>query len=193
MTAARIGQGEVALARGDADTARTLLDAARTRAHRRGNAEATACSCYHLGQLARTDGDLVTAASLHHEALALRDDLGDRVGVADSLEALAGLALARGSDDKAARLFGAAEALRQATGCAQSRLATTSYETDVATLHERMEGDRLDSVWAEGRALPVQEVIWLACRALGLEAGPPKVLMPSPPPNAGWPTWSPRG
>ena len=53
------------------------------------DAAATARVTYHLGELARAGGALAEAASLHHKALTRRHEVGDRAGVAESLEALA--------------------------------------------------------------------------------------------------------
>ena len=57
-----------------------------------------------LDEQARLDAD--AALELHHEALALRADHGLRLGLADSLEALAALA----APEQAARLLAAARA-----------------------------------------------------------------------------------
>jgi DNA-binding CsgD family transcriptional regulator len=110
---------------------------------------------------------LSRAAALHDEALALREGAGDRVGMAESLEALAGLAMTSGADDKAARLFGAARVLREATGSVRSGLHAATYDADLARLSKRMDSHDLECACAEGAAMPVGEAVWHARRGRG--------------------------
>lgn len=181
MTVALIGQAEVALAQGHTDAAVKLLKLARSRARQRGDALATAGCSYHLGQLARARGHPQRAGSFHDEALALREGVGERAGVADSLEALASLATISGSDDKAVRLFAAAEALREANGYVRSRLQEGAYEADVALLRERMDHHDLQLAWGKGGAMPQREAVWYARRGRG-----PRVR-----PSRGWEALTP--
>jgi hypothetical protein len=54
--------------------------------------------------------------------------LGDRPGVIESLEGLAGVAAATAAPRRAARLWGAADALRQEIGNARSVHESIAYE-----------------------------------------------------------------
>ena len=174
LSAIHIGRGQVAMAIGDDIAARKWLNSARHRAQNRGDPTATALTFHHLALLARARGHLHRATALHHDALVLHDQSGEQAGVADSLEALAGLALTTGNDDKAARLFGAAQSLREVTGCARSQLASASYDADVALLAQRMDGHELGSSWAEGAALSRDEAVWYARRGRGPRRRPPR-------------------
>src|SRR5207245_7590842 len=69
-----------------------------------------------LGRLARAEGDALAAEDLHHQALETVVQHGFRGMAAETLECLGGLAVLGESDAEAARLFGAAHALREATG-----------------------------------------------------------------------------
>lgn len=174
LSAIHIGRGQVAMTLGDDIAARKWLNSARHRAQNRGNPTATALTFHHLAQLARARGHLHRATALHHDALVLRDRSGDQAGVVDSLEALAGLAVTTGNDDKAARLFGAAQALRDATGCARAQLASATYDADVATLGQRMHDHELRSVWADGAVMSPSEAVWYARRGRGPRRRPPR-------------------
>jgi hypothetical protein len=64
-------------------------------------------------------GDQQQARSLHEESLKLSLELGDKLIAAESLEGLA-CSAARGEEERAARLFGAAETLREAVAYNQA-------------------------------------------------------------------------
>jgi len=66
-----------------------------------------------MGTLACEQGDYAAARTLHQEALAILRDLGDRWSIALSLEALAFDTANIAGPGRAARLWGAAERLRE--------------------------------------------------------------------------------
>ena len=70
----------------------------------------------NLGWAALMRGDQQQAEVLHRESLALSRQLGDKLVAAEALEGLACSASARGEAERVARLFGAAEAQREAVG-----------------------------------------------------------------------------
>ena len=65
-------------------------------------------------------GDHEHAEALHEESLVLCRELGDRLIASESMEGLACTAGTKGEAERAARLFGAAEALREAAGYRQA-------------------------------------------------------------------------
>src|SRR5262249_4347719 len=90
---------------------------------------------------------------LHRESLTLRRDIGDKLGIADSLEGFAMLAAAQNRPADAVRLFATAETLRLAI---HSPLPPSDREerdhlldTARATLGETA----FASVWQEGDGL----------------------------------------
>jgi hypothetical protein len=64
-------------------------------------------------------GDYVRAETLHKQSLRVSQDLGDKLIASESLEGLACTAEAKGDAERTARLFGAAEALRESVGYQQ--------------------------------------------------------------------------
>ena len=70
----------------------------------------------YLGDLARTRGDLDAALGCYRESLALAGERGDPRLTAAALDGVAGLAAVRGQAERAARLHGAAAALREHLG-----------------------------------------------------------------------------
>ena len=89
-------------------------------------------------------------------ALALR--LHDTQIVAYSLEGLAGASAMLGEGRRAARLFGAAEALRERTGSVIG-LATLRElrKRHLAALRARFDADYLEAEWSGGRAMTFEQ------------------------------------
>ena len=65
------------------------------------------------------------------------------MGVSDILECLAALAGEAGSHREAARLFGAAAAIRQRMGAVRFKVWDAGYEASVAALRDAMGEQRL--------------------------------------------------
>ncbi len=68
---------------------------------------------------------------------------------------------------EAARLFGAAEAIRQRSGEVRFKIFDADYEASVAALRDAMGEDDFDAAWAEGAALSTEEAIAYAQRGRG--------------------------
>jgi DNA-binding NarL/FixJ family response regulator len=102
-----------------------------------------------------------------HDALACATELGAHLGVPDVLECLAVLAGASASHREAARLLGAARAVRQCTGEIRFKVWDAGYAALAATLRDAMGEKDFDSAWAEGAALSTEEAIAYARRGRG--------------------------
>jgi predicted ATPase/class 3 adenylate cyclase/DNA-binding NarL/FixJ family response regulator len=102
-----------------------------------------------------------------HDALARAAELKASVLIPDTLECLATLAGDGGSHREAARLFGAADGIRQSIGAVRFKIYDAGYEASVAALRNAMGDKEFDSAWAEGAALSVEEAIAYAQRGRG--------------------------
>ena len=102
-----------------------------------------------------------------HDALAIAASTGAYLGAPDTLECLAALAVDAGSHREAARLFGAADAIRQRIGVVRFKIYDAVYETSVAALRDAMGEKDFDAAWAEGAALSTDEAIAYAQRGRG--------------------------
>jgi len=122
---------------------------------------------YHLGQLARSQGDTRQAEDLHHEALLAQVRCGLRPGVAESLEALAALASDTESYVEATRVFGAAAALRQVIGLARWPAEQAAHDEHLARLRSHLGDAGYAAVWAEGAALSLDQAVAYVSRARG--------------------------
>ena len=87
---------------------------------------------------------------------------GNRGAVANQLESLAFVALARGQNGRAARLLGAAEALRETAASAMTRLEREEYDAAVLQLRDELDAAAFDEFWAEGRRMTADEAVAFA-------------------------------
>jgi non-specific serine/threonine protein kinase len=144
----------------------------------------------NLARVARDVQDWVRAAELSAQALDLFHELGDRRCVAWVLSNLTVVAGRRGFWEQAARLHGAAEALREAVGSGALGLSPAeqaAYEGAVTTARTRLGDHAFAAAVADGRATPTEEVASAALARLGAPVGarpadraPPTSTPPAP-------------
>ncbi|MCV7122355.1 LuxR family transcriptional regulator [Mycobacterium lacus] len=151
---------QIALASGDLVTARRWGDdAAETATGRH-----LAVALITCARIAIAEGRLEEAERDALDALACAADSAAYVDIPDVLECLADLASDAGTDVEAARLFGAAEAIRQRIGLVRFAVYQDGYQASVAKLRDAMGEKDFDTAWAEGAALSVDEAIGYAHR-----------------------------
>jgi non-specific serine/threonine protein kinase len=151
-----------ARANGDFDAAhRVLAEGAQAlrRAHHRLFANIIDSE---IGHTLRQTGDLASAEEIYRATIVEWQDLGHRAAVANQLESFAFIALDEKNLERTARLFGAAEALRDTLSSSMTPEEGKVYEANVARLREGMEAGILERAWNEGRALNMDEAVVLA-------------------------------
>ncbi len=102
-----------------------------------------------------------------HDALARAAEVEAYLFIPDSLECLGTLAGAAGGHRQAARLFGAADAIRKRMGSVRFKVYDARYEASEAALRDVMGENDFDAAWAEGAALSTEEAIAYAQRGRG--------------------------
>jgi DNA-binding CsgD family transcriptional regulator len=107
-----------------------------------------------------------------HDALTCAAGIKAHLLIPDVLECLAALAGEAGSHREAARLFGAAHAIRLRIGAVRFKIYDTGYEASVDALREAMRVNDFDAAWAEGAALSAGEAIVYAQRGRGQRKRP---------------------
>jgi len=107
-----------------------------------------------------------------HDALARAAEVEAYLFISDILECLAALAGEAGGHREAARLFGAAEAIRLRIGAVRFKIYDAGYEASVASLRDTLGENGFDSAWAEGAALSTEEAIAYAQRGRGQRKRP---------------------
>jgi DNA-binding CsgD family transcriptional regulator len=128
--------------------------------------------------VAIAQGDAEQAERDAHDALVCSAEVRAYLGVSDTLECLAALS---GDTEQAARLFGAADAIRQRTGVARFKIYDDGYRSSIDSLRNGMGEKDFDAAWAEGAALCTEEAIAYARRGRGERKRP----------NSGWESLTP--
>ncbi len=111
------------------------------------------------GHGVRLLGDLERAAGLYRESLALFGEAGDKRVATECIEGLALIASAQGNAERAARLFGVAEAARETFGITMPRQERGDHERRGATTREGLGDAAFAAAWAEGRAMTLEQAI----------------------------------
>ena len=112
---------------------------------------------------AECDEDRPDLALRHFaESMIIAMDLGRRLGVVESLEGVAGVAAATGAPIRAARLWGAADALRQEDGIPRSTRESMIFDRQVKAVHDALTPDEFDQAWNQGRAMSLEDAVGLA-------------------------------
>ncbi len=136
-----------------------------------GDKDGIATSLGNLAAMALQQHNLVDARSLFVESLTLRRDLGDKEGIAECLEGLAGVAGAAGliqgnmiaNGQDVARLYGAAEALREAIGAPMTPIERSRFNTMTSAARTHLGEATFVEAWAEGRVMSLDEAITYGC------------------------------
>jgi len=102
-----------------------------------------------------------------HDALAIAASMQSYLDTSDTLECLAALAGDGGSHREAARLFGAAHAIRQRIGAVRFKIWDAGYEASAAAVRDALGDKDFEAAWAEGAALSTEEAIAYAQRGRG--------------------------
>lgn len=161
---------EVALARGDLDQARDWANRAVEVAvhwHR-------VAALVVRARVAIAAGAPDDAERDAHDALVCAVTSGVHLNIPDIIEVLAGLGPGEDISNRAgaARLFGAAQAIRERTGLTRFKIHEAAYQDSVRSLRNAMGEKDFDAAWAEGAALSVDEAIAYAQRGRGQRKRP---------------------
>jgi predicted ATPase/class 3 adenylate cyclase len=111
-----------------------------------------------LGMVMAYKGDdYEEAAGFLEEGFALLREVGDWEWVAYALDSFAGIAGAKAQGERAARLFGAAEALRKSIGAPLHPTERPDYERSVAAARSQLNETAWKAAFAEGSAMSAEE------------------------------------
>jgi hypothetical protein len=113
----------------------------------------------NLGEVARRQGEVARAEALQREALALHRERGDPRRCAEGLEQLASTVGVAGQGERAARLLGAAAALREALGAPQPAQDRADMEQAVAAVRGALGEKTWVAAFEAGQALTLEEAI----------------------------------
>lgn len=112
-----------------------------------------------MGNAALARGDMAEASRLYARSLVLRHEMGDREGLAAPLEGLAAVAGRLGKLERAYRLYGAAEALRDSIGSPLPPTDVTLHSSTIASLKSGPSEDARTAEWEAGRAMHIEQAV----------------------------------
>ncbi len=132
----------------------------------------TALNLSLMGEIATDLGELDRAEALGREGLRRAWAIGERRYFAGALAGLARAVAARGDPEWGARLYGAVDAVLEATGANLPVTALPSFEPARAAVRAALGEARFAAAWAAGHALPLSEVLAEAERGATSAAQP---------------------
>src|SRR5262249_27791186 len=124
-----------------------------------GNRLREAFTLGNLGNMARKQGDYAAARPLYNQSLALKRQMGDISGTPSALETLAEITARQGQPERAARLLGAAEGLREAAGAPLPPYEQAPFDKLIQELRAALGEERLMAARQAGRSLSWEEAI----------------------------------
>ncbi len=157
--------GSVVSAQGDDVGACSLYNQSVALFRESGDKLCLPVSLGYLGYAACRRGDYGAARSFFEESFTLWQELPNEWTIAWGLEGLAGAAGAQGQVEQAAQLFGAAEALLEASGLRLDDFDRADYDRNVATVRTQLGESAFAAAWAEGRAMTLEQAVAYALGA----------------------------
>jgi non-specific serine/threonine protein kinase len=154
--------GMALLDRGATGAARAALEESLVLFRQVGGTRREAIALGNLGDVARAEGDFDRADALLVDSLRAFVEVKDAWGGALGLESLALVATERGEPSRAARLFGAAEAQREAALVPLPPADRPAHERAISVLRGRLGREALSSAWSYGRSRSLEETLELA-------------------------------
>lgn len=110
----------------------------------------------------RQIGNLAEALPIYRETILTYKDYGHRGAIAHQLECFAFIAIAQEHGERAVKLLGAAEALREASNSRMTPQERIEYDKQVADLQAGIDEKIITSLWAEGRSMTLEQAIEFA-------------------------------
>lgn len=158
----------VRIAGDDLAAARTLLEESVTLNRELGDTWGLATALINLGDVHRAGHELDEAQGCFAEALRLARTIDDRECVAYAFEGAGTVAAARGDGTGAARLWGAAEALREAIGTPRPpSTASDGIAVDIARVRDELGPEAFDRARAQGRTASLADNVALVLGGSG--------------------------
>ena len=99
------------------------------------------------------------AEQSEERAIRLNREIGDWEWVAYCLESFAGLAAAKAKGGRAARLWGAAEAMRENIDATVPPINQLDYDRSMAAALARLDRAAWEAAWEQGKAMSPEQIV----------------------------------
>jgi tetratricopeptide (TPR) repeat protein len=112
-----------------------------------------------LGHTARQMGNLKQALETYRQTVRRWQEIGARPAIANQLECFAFVYGEQGQLERAARLLGAAEALREKINASMTDQERIEYDQALASLRSGLAKDGFHASWVSGRSMSMDQAI----------------------------------
>jgi tetratricopeptide (TPR) repeat protein len=148
--------------RGNYDSARKIFEEGKEAFRRVHSKYFVQVMKSELGHVERQQGNLAEARSMYRETIKGWQDLGNRAAVAHELECFGFLAVTDEEPQAAAKLFSAAETLREKIQAPMTDYERIEYDEIVARIRSMLPEAEFRANWAEGHAMTMDQAIQFA-------------------------------
>jgi ATP/maltotriose-dependent transcriptional regulator MalT len=157
--------GDLARYTGDLARAADLCEQSLTLRREIGEISGLGVALNSMGRVAIEQGDRVRAVALLRESLLLREERGDKRGVAECLEGLGEAVVMQGQAELAAKLYGAAFALRTLAVTPVLPADQPAYERTLVFAQSSLGEPAFRAAWKRGQTMSLEEVMSLVQQA----------------------------
>ncbi|MBI5879293.1 MAG: adenylate/guanylate cyclase domain-containing protein [Chloroflexi bacterium] len=159
---AAMNAARVASILGDLQVAQTWIEQSLADFSQAGDRGFSHSMVAELGHVLRKQGLRAEARAAYRDSIHWFHEVGNQGGIAHQLECLAMLVLDDGEAERAARLFGAAQAMRDRANASMWAHERGDYDAAQDRLRAALEPAALERAWSEGAKLAVKQAIELA-------------------------------
>jgi len=150
---------------GDLETARALYEESAAISEMIGDQFVLSITLVGLAHLVRVQGDQDESAATWRRALAASSRFGDHWLLPRAVAGVAGAAVIAREPERAAMLFGFAEALRESNGTREMPVWQAVVDRDVAATREALGDEAFSVAWSEGRAMTLEQAVGFGLQA----------------------------
>ena len=151
--------GRLALEQGDLSSARAFLQQSQAYFEEMRQRHGTTLALLAMARLSAVQGDTDTAGDFYQKSIALSRETSNILHTASALEGLADLAVIQGKCTWAARLGGAAEAMRDALSAPAPPVEYVYHERTMAVARNQLGEQLFVRAWARGREESLESVL----------------------------------
>jgi predicted ATPase/DNA-binding CsgD family transcriptional regulator len=173
----------IALGQGRLDDAESIALEALTRYRQFGNRHVEALVLVTLGGISLARGNLAESRSRLTDGLAIMEELGRALGIAQTLERFVSLAVAQGHFAGAVQIAGSVTVLHERAGAPLPASGQARLERALEPARRALTGDAAAAAWQAGRGLDVAQAVQVALTITVMEHNtPPGADDPQPMP-----------
>jgi tetratricopeptide (TPR) repeat protein len=154
-----MGMGIGARSQGRFDLAKRYLEEGLRVFKQIGHKGMMAVMTSEIAHTQRAQGNYIQAKKTYQETIKVFQDYGNLPAVAHQLECFAMIAVVEEEPQRAAKLFSAAEVLRQVTGHKRTNEEEVEYEQFMIQLHSMLSEAEFSALGAEGHAMTMGQAI----------------------------------